>query len=492
MIHLRWNHASGINIGIDHEYCGKLAKRMTSRSGYNTGKSMDRYESHDLWVPDERLLDAYKKCLWTLNDPKYAIEAVSSAAARRRTAAASMLDRERKRGDGRVNKVILRGDSLFHYLLLLDTEREEMAQERNGYRLTSDDLTRRFVKHPILFGMNHNSFYAAVGMCVGLCCFRARQVVRLYQAVDPNTNGGKGDRECSRAKQYLAESMLKRFSRIAVSELSGRHIRFRREEPSAYLLDVMKEGLVRFSPSTVGHVIPPDFTLGTEICFPEDLDDAELQLIHAFFDLECYDQLARALNVPSFEASARTLMLRTERLDPECDYGSGSLQSPIEAIRARIDDKLSLIHEVSPHAFQIRVDGCDNGVLLRDGRALHLELTENANVIEVLGQAGDSEAIVGTYVLTYDGPKTECWEVDLPTQGDRILATFEYSDACHVSACFKRERQFRIFPLTSSGYFGGDPGSHASGPETDAKGYAIISHLSSGEQIHAQCVWPSS
>lgn len=48
-----------------------------------------------------------------------------------------------------------------------------------------EDLTKRYVKYPVKFAMNHNAFHAAAAMCFGECKYTAREMLRLFHAISP-------------------------------------------------------------------------------------------------------------------------------------------------------------------------------------------------------------------------------------------------------------------------------------------------------------------
>jgi hypothetical protein len=400
-------------------------------------------QSPALIVSDEQLSVAYARVKWVLSDPGAARTVVARAASRLPKAAASMIDRERKRGRGQAYKVILDHPRLFEYLLLEEIEREELRQERNGFCLTLADLIKRFVKTPIKLALNHNAFYAAAGMGFGLCGYKAREVQRLYLQATPD-KFVKGDRECSRAKEMVHTRLFDRFARVAAWETSPRNGGSRtilcRQRPDAEGLELMKEALRRFCPSTRSHPVPPNYSVDQALMLSPDEDEAERQRIHLFFDLDCFCQLTKAMRIDSFEKRALTLIPHQEPPTPEADT-LDPLYCPLEEIRALINDELERAHRAVPDSVIVRVDGVDRASMNGSDVTVPMLLEESASLVEFIGHADGMEVLLGTYVLSYDGEKHEQWRFALPwSHTEELSCKFHYRPDNCVAAVFVRER----------------------------------------------------
>lgn len=74
----------------------------------------------------------------------------------------------------------------------------------------------------------------------------------------------------------------------------------------------------------------------------------------------------------------------------------------------------------------IRIDGVHQRVIDSESRC-RLEFEGGTFKVEIVGRDAEGEVVIGTYLPTYDGPKTEAWKVSLPW-GDEVSCTFEYDD----------------------------------------------------------------
>jgi hypothetical protein len=354
-----------------------------------------------------------------------------------------MVDRQRKRGDGSGYRVLLKPQQLFEYLVLDHVEREELRQERNGLPLDQASLIKRFVKYPIKFALNHNPFYAAASMCFGLCKYKAREALQLYQRLIPEAIV-KGDRECSRAKRALNNGLLDRFRGVAAQEVHNcgapQALRLRRRRPSPDELHLVKEALKRFAPSTPAAIVPPWSSSDGALRFSVDADEAEMQRLHAFFNLEFFDWLTRAHRLDSFDSRAHIPVIQPSRA-PELSPDE-TPDSPLSEILALIDDEQRRESRAVPGSLRIRVDGIDRAIIADSGVSVPMLLEESASVVELIGRADGAEVVLGTHVLTYDGEKNEQWTLALPwSDREQLRCTFRYgSDDC-VAAVFARERR---------------------------------------------------
>jgi uncharacterized protein (TIGR03437 family) len=404
-------------------------------------------------VDDQQLYAGCVRSDWVLGDERLAKEVVVRAAARIPRASASQIDRQRKRDiaderlstQGRgVYRVLLRQEHLFEFLLLYEMECEEIRQERHGYRLTDEDLTKRLVKYPIKIAMNHNGFHAGAGMCFGLCAYTAKELLRLYNAIAPDAVT-KGDRECSRAKRLLADGLLRRFGHVAETQAAGSgngdRWQLKREIPSAQHLQLMKDGLMLFAPSGLVPVVPSGYTPRVALSFSNDEDEAEMQRIQIFFHLACYDTLAHGLHINLFDTRARKLVLRKDPTYPvRREFGGSDFE--VSELRDLINEETHRWHRIAPNSLRIRVDGIDRAAIDSARQTVPMLLEEGASVVEIVGQADTTATTLATYVLTYDGEKRERWDVTLPwSDSECITCTFNYGTDDCVGALFERHNK---------------------------------------------------
>lgn len=91
---------------------------------------------------------------------------------------------------------------------------------------------------------------------------------------------------------------------------------------------------------------------------------------------------------------------------------------------------------IAPGSLCIRVDGIDRGVLDATSLFCDLILEEGASIVRLVATDEDLEPVTfAAYVLMYDAPKAEHWEVDLGELG-LLDVTFDYREDETVEATF--------------------------------------------------------
>jgi serine/threonine protein kinase len=393
-------------------------------------------------VDDQELQRAYQRVNWVFRDKLAAMAVVASAAARLPRATTAQLDRKRKRTqivgvDTRSPyRMLLQPSHLFEFLVLYDLERAEVRQELGNPELSQEDLLKRFPKYFIKEAMNHTPFYAAMGMCRGLCAYKSTETLRLYMDVAPD-DWRKGDRDCSRVKAQLANRAVNRFARIAQVEKTGspqQPYRLKRVTPSIAQLRLVKEGLETFSPTGLPRLAAP---LNMPLLFSPDPDLAALQRALLFLDVPSFDILTAHRGVKPFDEQARIPII----CDSSRDKEDGWDQSPFDmsTLKVMIETETDKWHRIAQEPLRLRVDGTDEAVLERGSDPSRLSLKQAASVAEVVSQVDGEDVVVATYVLTYAMPKSERWEVQLPWPGERVVCKFEFGEDDSVGATVRRE-----------------------------------------------------
>lgn len=89
---------------------------------------------------------------------------------------------------------------------------------------------------------------------------------------------------------------------------------------------------------------------------------------------------------------------------------------------------------VVPSWVAIHVDSVHQCVVESES-GCRFEFEGGTSKVEIVGRDAEGEVVIATYLPTYDGPKTEAWNVSLPW-GDELSCTFEYDDeeCVHVEA----------------------------------------------------------
>lgn len=400
---------------------------------------------------------AWTNALWVLGDPDRSYCAVARAAYKLPLAAASQADRVRKRKkkdspDTRQNyRVVLGPDNLFEFLALYELSQEEKQQEK-GFCLEQVDLIKRSSKQPTMFALHHNPFIAAVGTFLFNSGYKASELQKIFVTIDPDRAVYKGDSACSVAKATLMTHMVTRFGSVAEIERKPNRPprqKGQTDEDKATDFDLVYhrateeearwavETQARFAPSGTPNLIPPGYPK-SPIPFSKDEDQADVERIAHLVDPVRASSLASGCGLARFDARIQVPSPRPSNDNkPPLSTSSTSTDTfDADHLDHLIQEELEKRRRFLPGSLLVRVDGIDRCQLLEDQRAIELLLERDAALIEIVGTTLEGESlVVACCILTYDEPKEEIWEVNLPDCGT-VTCQLDYDENDCASARF--------------------------------------------------------
>jgi energy-coupling factor transporter ATP-binding protein EcfA2 len=393
----------------------------------------------------EELLVAYA----VLRDPEKAMEAVARAAAQLPFSSAQQIDNRRRRyepkSEARDSYRPLTGKrELFRFLLFDEMDELEIAEEGAGRLLTPEDQLRCYVKQIIKTVLNHNSFYAAVGMAEVLCDYSAQQTIEMYDLVTRSRAEHKDWAACSHARLTFLNNVVHRFNGRVELRKEGPAYKLNWRTPTATEVELVKCSLAHLLPPLFP---PPTPTAGngflTRISPVLHESFTEMNRIYRFLHPQQFRELPAL--IPSgcaaepFEDHLRVLDTGAPSpTDPNSDSNLDHREPhfDLDRLKELIKRYRNRRRRLAPGSLCIRVDGVDRGFIDIQNPACNVVLEEGASVVKLVVRDHEQESVtLATYVLTYDSAKAEHWQVDVPGAG-QIRVKFDYRNDESVSASF--------------------------------------------------------
>jgi len=403
-------------------------------------------------VLGEELLVAYA----VLRDPEKAMEAVARAAAQLPFSSAQQIDNRRRRYEPKSEardsyRPLMGKRELLRFLLFEEMDELEIAEEAAGRLLAPEDQLRCYLKQVVKTVLNHNSFYAAVGMAEVLCDYSAQQTIEMYDLVTRSRAEHKDWAACSHARLRFLNNIVRRFGDRVELRKEGTAHKLNWRRPTTAEAGLLKRSLTQFLPP----LSPPPEPAGGNgflMRFSPFLQESftEMSRIYRFLDPEQFKELPA--QIPSrgpaeaFEDHLRILdSAGPAPTDPDSGSNLGDGASPdfdLDLLKDLIRRRHNRRRRLAPGSLSIRVDGVDRGTIDIQNPSCGVVLEEGASVVKLVGRDCEQGSVtIATYVLTYDSPKAELWEADVPGMG-RVSVTLDYRDDESVSASFGLRSEF--------------------------------------------------
>jgi hypothetical protein len=196
----------------------------------------------------------------------------------------------------------------FQWLIMLESEPYEKAQEKSG-AYSSRDMVVRYIKHLVQITMSMSSFYVCVGINRLLYSYSTSETQAVFELVTERFIGADQYR---RAKKMLTSQLSERFGEL-VETVRTRHgeIRFKAQNDQSRWYGLIHECLSMFSPwSTEGccERLMAETDTGAPACAPAveldhtGADAQETACCHIFIEPMCRGKLLTALSFPPPEA----------------------------------------------------------------------------------------------------------------------------------------------------------------------------------------------
>ena len=312
------------------------------------------------------------------------------------------------------NRVSLTKAQLLQRLLLITSEPHERRQEAAAEDLGQDSLTVRYIAYLVRLGLKRNAFYVALGLGRLLHTYTTRETMALYDLVLQAPERYRGTDYFRTGKKVLFEKVLERFGSL-LETCRGRNGErcFAMREPGDRLAELIRRSLSLLTPWDTGCTVPERFhSFEDEIqalrfrgSHPDDEHVIEVNRIHALVHPDCLRRLTRALGIASPEQRLAVPLFCLDEGSGGGGRGCGGPPPQLDdADRRAVVDELQrredLRRRVAAGVFRVLVDGVEVALWhVEQDRHLHLVLTGDAELVEVVGREPAEDVLLAAHLL---------------------------------------------------------------------------------------------
>lgn len=423
-------------------------------------------------LDDQILLEELRVAYMILRNKQLAMEAVAQAAAMLPYTSAEQI-RNRLRNaatsKGRASYRSFAGRrELLRFLVLAKTGPLERAQEAAGNLLTPGAQLLCCMRVLVKSVLQLNSFYAAVVMGMLLCGYSDEETMAMYDQVILARSKRKDRTACARAMDTVGHRLMDRFAERLQWAEDESTVQTRRATPAETESVIRHLSLLMPPQSESPKPTPGNGFLARVLPILEE-SFAEVKHTYRFFEIPRFNELTGVISNGrpggTFEARLRIPDIAVPTTTgPDSDGGCNDGPAPefdTDRLKVMIEDYRDRRKHTAPGTLRIRVDDIDRGALDAKSSGFGALLEQGAGMVEVVGHTYSGEPVsLGAYILTYDSPKAECWNLDIDGVG-QVCMDFDYRDDDCVSAVFSvcSDRVESTFPLAI----------RADSPETDPR-----------------------
>lgn len=343
----------------------------------------------------------------------------------------------------RPNKSFLLDTLIFKKIL--PYKRQWKLEHKSGARnIDKDTMTIWFIESIMEFALNRDFLYTAIGICDLLYNYNSKDVMRIYEALNPNSSIAPD--EYRRRKKHMIDALEKDFGDFLKLERVGnkKELRIKKPDEPSRIYWLINGWLNWLTPQQANCLLPDEnenFGLGNYADglyhfipqFNQEAAEylAEHERIHSLVDPYCFSSLVKRLNISSPE---ERLVLPTFSL---FSTNRGSERHPFENMdqplleqegKERIDAALhqrrKRREEMNLNTITVMVDETERGTVNLDKHhALRIRLKEGSGLIEFKGHDKKGSVPIGTHVLRWDedvnSKEPDVYQINI--QGKQIL-----------------------------------------------------------------------
>jgi hypothetical protein len=340
------------------------------------------------------------------------------------------------------NKLLLLDSLIFKKIL--PYKRQMELEHRTGVRqLDEDVIDIWFIEELMGFVLDHGFSYTAIGICDLLYGYDSNDVMRIYEALDPNSSLHPD--VYRRRKRRILDALGRRLGKFLEFERAGdkKELHIKKPDDSSRIFWLIEDWLNWLTPPTPSSKLSDEnFGLGAwandSFYFLALVNRGskdyliERQRMHSLVNPHCFSNLVRSLNIPSpgQRLELPTFLLSSAKGQKwRHPFGKSTPQLLDQQRRERIDTELAQRRkrreEMNLNTVIVTVDGSEYGVVSLDHEhALHLRLKEGSGLIEFKGHDKEGSVPIGTHVLHWNegsvGKEPEVYNINV--LGKQILS----------------------------------------------------------------------
>ena len=397
-------------------------------------------------APDELLQRGFELAYFLIPDRVTAIDILTRALEKIRARSRREMKRlywRDKHAERPVRRIARSDMDMLQWLIMLESEQYERAQERCGTS-SLGNMVVRYIKHLVQITTALSSFYVNIGMSRLLHNYSTSEAQRVYEML---TSRFLGPDEYRRAKSALMDKMSERFAGLLkITRVDHGELRFDTSDNQERWLTVVNDCLRAFTPwSTQGHC--PQYVSvngNTKLksapkIADTDQNESELRSCHILIEPTCYDRLMEDL---AFDAPETRLALpRFAMPDKQEKSDDNNAQPPrpaelsqedLDQIQRRLAMADARRRNANPRIVTIMIDGVEHAQLdLTEKHQLQVGLEAGASLIEIRGSDERGDLLLATHFIPYAND------------------TFEFSRG--TTKLGAGELEFEVIPIATGG-----------------------------------------
>jgi hypothetical protein len=298
----------------------------------------------------------------------------------------------------------------FQMMIFYKSEAYETQQEAGrDFSLTQEDMMIRYVKHLVLTTCRRNSFHVSLGLSRLLYGYSAAEATAIYDLVfqDPDNSTKKVDAYYRARKNVLIEELRRRFQRfLRIEEGPRGEKRFQLQPDSLKFGELVFQYLARFTPWETRCELPRQLDTWATLA---SLQSSQANQIHALIHPACFSRITEALKLdPPRTRLALPRFFFASASSPDDSPPSDLTGEEIAELRRRLDDEEERRKKFTPSSLRVLVDGVERARLnLAESSEIRFDLEAEATLIEMVGRAGEHEALLASHMVTYEEDESQ-------------------------------------------------------------------------------------
>jgi hypothetical protein len=315
-----------------------------------------------------------------------------------------------KHADRPVRRIARSDLDMLQWMIMLESEQEERAQERSC-ATSIESMVVRYIKHLVQITTALSSFYVNIGVTRLLHNYSTSEAQRAYELL---TSRYLGPDEYRRAKSVLMDKLNQRFTGfLKTTRVDRGELRFEIFEDQGPWIQLVSDCLQAFTPwSTQGSCAQFVNTNGGKTKLRSahaDRNENELRCCHILIEPTCYTRLLEDL---AFDP-AKTMLALPRFVMPDNQQKKDDTNAPpphppelsqeeMDQIHRRLANTDARRRTINPRTVAIVIDGVEHMQFdLSHKTELEIALEAGASLIEVRGKDAGGDLLLATHPISY-------------------------------------------------------------------------------------------